>query len=47
MSDEELVEEASQLVVSSASVCLSANDAETIRERTAIALVEAILEGNR
>ena len=47
MSDEELVEEASQLVVSSASVCLSASDAETIRERTAIALVEAILEGNK
>jgi hypothetical protein len=47
MSDEELIEEASQLIVSSASDYLSAFDAETIRERTAIALVEAILEGNK
>ena len=46
-SDEELIEEASQLIVSSASDFLSAFDAETIRERTAIALVEAILEGNK
>jgi hypothetical protein len=47
MSDEELIEEASQLIVSSASDYLSAFDAETIRDRTAIALVEAILEGNK
>jgi DNA repair exonuclease SbcCD nuclease subunit len=47
MSDEEVLAESKKLVVATASECLGDDDAVAIRERTAMALVEAILEGNK
>ena len=47
MSDEEVLAESKKLIVAAASECLGADDAIAIRERTAMALVEAILEGNK
>ena len=47
MSDEEVLTESKKLVVAAASECIGDDDAVAIRERTAMALVEAILEGNK
>lgn len=47
MSDEEVLAESKKLIVAAASECLGADDAIAIRERTAMALVGAILEGNK
>jgi len=45
MSDEEVVSQSKQLIAVTASEYLHADDAVSIRERTAMALVEAIVEG--
>ena len=47
MSDDEVITTVSQLVTPSALTYLLADDATAIRERTAMALVEAILDGGK